>query len=454
VLSGRPVRGLFRSLRTRVEAVLIALLLALPWLEVGGEPLLRLDVPNRRFHVLGLVIFPQELLFLWLLVIGLALALFFFTALAGRLWCGWACPQTVFSDLFAGIARRIQGWRGTRSPARVSRVRIVLTHGVWALLSLVLGFHLVAYFCSPRELARDLLYADVSPVQLGFLLAAAAFAYLDFGLVRQTFCKYLCPYARFQGVLFDAETLVIAYDTARGEPRGKRGATTGDCVDCRRCVVVCPTGIDIRDGLQLECIACTQCIDACDAVMLKLGREPRLIGYRSLAGLGAGAARLARPRVLIYAGLLIAVLAWLGAALVTRTPFALLVAHNSSQLYATLADGRPGNAYTLRLENRGRSPRHLLLALEAPAGFDLLAGVNPVEIGATDSRELRVFVAAPIGSGAAHAERIAFSLSDVDRPQQRVEREATFVYESSERESHGEHEHDDEHESHREEDAR
>ena len=337
MLDARPVRGFFRRLRTQVEVVLFGVLFLLPWLELGGEPLLRLDIPNRRFHVFGLIIFPDELLFLWLIVIGLALALFFFTALAGRLWCGWACPQTLFSDLFAGIARRIRGRRG-------GALRTFASHLAWAALSLVIGFHLVAYFASPRELAAGLLHAQASPTQLGFLAAASVLSYLDFGVVRQTFCKYLCPYARFQGVMFDAETLVVAYDPERGEPRGKRGKTTGDCVDCGLCVAVCPTQIDIRDGLQLECIACTQCIDACDGVMAKLGREPKLIGYRSLVGVERRwRVRLARPRVLIYAGLLAVVVTAFASALAERSPLQLYVAHNATSLYATLADGRPGN---------------------------------------------------------------------------------------------------------------
>ena len=431
MLDARPVRGFFRRLRTRIDALLIAILFLVPWLELGGEPVLRLDLPHRRFHVLGLVIFPDELVFLWLIVIGLALALFFFTALAGRLWCGWGCPQTVFSDLFAGIARRLQGWRGTRAPARPSRARVVATHAVWALLALVIGFHLVAYFAAPRELAVGLLHGTVSRTQLGFLLAASGLAYLDFGVVRQTFCKYLCPYARFQGVLFDADTLVVAYDAPRGEPRGKRGKAPGDCVDCGLCVAVCPTGIDIREGLQLECIACTQCIDACDGVMAKLGRAPRLIGYRAVASRPAEAqARLLRPRVVAYGVLLGAVAVAFVSALRARSPFEVFVGHNAASLYATLSDGRPGNAYTLRVENRDTVAHRLELSLEAPAGFDLVTGVNPIELAPIESRELRVFVAAPRPAEIAYSQPIAFAVADVERPAARLRRSTTFIFES------------------------
>ena len=427
MLDARPVRGPFRRLRTQVDALLIALLLALPWVEIAGEPLLRLDVPHRRFHVFGLVIFPQELFFLWLVVIGLALALFFFTALAGRLWCGWACPQTVFSDLFAGIARRIQGWRGTRAPKNVARWRIAATHAVWTALALVIGFHLVAYFCSPRELAGQLVHGSASSVQLGFLAFGALVSYVDFAIVRQTFCKFLCPYARFQGVLFDSDTLVVGYDTARGEPRGKRGRAAGDCVDCGLCVAVCPTQIDIRDGLQIECIACTQCIDACNTVMAKLERAPQLIGYRSLVSLeGRRSARLLRPRVLIYAALLAVVGAAFATALATRLPFELTVAHNASNLYETLADGRTGNAYTLHIENRGRAKQAFRLALEAPVGFELLGSTGVVDIDGSSSRELRVFVAAP--AAGSRPQAIAFSLETSAPPEQRLRRPAMFVF--------------------------
>ncbi|HTO09516.1 MAG TPA: cytochrome c oxidase accessory protein CcoG [Myxococcota bacterium] len=437
MLDARPVRGFFRTLRTRVDALLIAILFVVPWLELAGEPVLRFDVPHRRFHVGGIVIFPGELVFLWLLVIGLALALFFFTALAGRLWCGWACPQTIFSDLFAGVARRIQGWRGSKPPARVSRARVVATHLAWLAISAVIGFHLVAYFVSPRELAAAFARASATPTELAFLAVASAVAYLDFAWVRQTFCKYLCPYARFQSVLFDRETLVVAYDPARGEPRGKRGKTSGDCVDCGLCVAVCPTGIDIRQGLQLECIACTQCIDACDGVMAKLGRAPKLIGYRASLGRRV---RWLRPRVALYGLALCAVVAALALQLARRVPFEVFASHNSTSLYSTLADGRPANSYTLRVENRDRWAHRFALALEAPSGFDLLVGANPIAVEPLTSLELRVFVAGPRSAAASQPQEIWFSVADTERAALLVRRRATFLTAAT-----GEHDGHDEH---------
>jgi cytochrome c oxidase accessory protein FixG len=426
VFGARSVDGRFRRLRTRADALLIAVLFAIPWIRISGEPLVLLDVPHRKFHVLGLVIFPQELYFLWLIVAGLGLGLFFFTALFGRVWCGWACPQTVFTDLFAGIARRIEGWRGRKRPARVAPWRRGAAHAVFVLASLAIGFHLVGYFRSPYELLPALAGGRVSGPAAGFLAAASVLAYLDFVFLRQTFCKYLCPYARLQSVLFDRDTLVVAYDPARGEPRGKRGRAAGDCVDCGLCVAVCPTGIDIRRGLQLECIACTQCIDACDGVMQKLGRPADLIGYRPLVALtGERPARLLRPRVALYGGLLAAVALAFAVLVARRLPMELTVAHNRESLVSRAADGRVGNAFTLRIENRDRVEREFSIGLVEP-GFELVAGVNPIRVAATSAAETRVFVLAaaePAGGSAA----LTFVLDRRDAGGGRVLRGVRFL---------------------------
>jgi cytochrome c oxidase accessory protein FixG len=419
------VRGRFRSLRSIAYALLIAFLFALPWIRLDGQPLVLLDVPARQFHVFGLVIFPQELYFLWLIVVGAALALFFFTALLGRLWCGWACPQTVFTDLYAALARRIQGWKGSARPARVAGWRVALTHASWLALSALVAFHLVGYFRSPYEILAGLRSGVVYPTSLAFFGAIALLTYLDFGIVRQTFCKYLCPYARFQSVLFDRDTLVVAYDPARGEPRGKAGRATGDCVDCRLCVAVCPTGIDIRQGLQLECIACTQCIDACDGVMQKLARPPHLIGYRSLAGLEGRRARLLRPRTAAYAALLALAIGAFGTLLARRLPMDLSVAHSGAALVSHSADGRLGNAFTLRITNRGNVARRYRLALDDTAAYELIAGMNPIAVAGASSLETRVFVLAQAGTPA-DGHEIRFVLEPEDGGA-RVVRSARFV---------------------------
>jgi cytochrome c oxidase accessory protein FixG len=427
MLRARPVDGRFRRFRWAANVGLIAVLVGIPWIRIGGDPLVLLDIPARKFHVFGLVIFPQELFFLWLILAGLALALFFFTALAGRLWCGWACPQTVFTDVFAAIARRVEGWKGHQRPRRVALWRKVAVHVVWFALCAVVAFHLVGYFRSPYVMLGEWRHGHVSTTSLAFLGVFSAITYLDFAWVRQTFCEYLCPYARFQGVLFDSDTLVVGYDTRRGEPRGKAGRTTGDCVDCGLCVQVCPTGIDIRDGLQLSCIACTQCIDACDGVMDRLGRDRGLIAYRSLVSLeGDRPARLLRPRVVIYAVLLAAVVVGFVTMLGTRMPLDLQVAHNSAQLYSTAADGRIGNSFTLHIQNRDTADRQYRISLEESGPYELVAGVNPVAVAASSSAETRVFVLAS-DPDAAGREPIHFVLEEVGNAKRRVVRPTRFV---------------------------
>lgn len=429
MIQARAVEGRFRRLRWVANALLIAVLLGIPWIRVAGEPLVQLDVPARKFHVFGLVIFPQELYFLWLILAGSALTLFFVTALLGRLWCGWACPQTVFTDVFAAVGRRIQGWKGPRPPARVAAWRRAATHLAWLALSALVAFHLVAYFVPPTDLLARLAGGALSTPAVGFLAVATLVTYVDLGVVRQAFCKYLCPYARFQSVLFDSDTLVIGYDARRGEPRGKLGRATGDCVDCGLCVDVCPTGIDIRDGLQLECIACTQCIDACDGVMARIGRPSNLIGYRSLVGLEARRpVRLLRPRVVAYGALLGVVLVAFVGILAVREPMDLTVAHNRDALTSRAADGRLSNSFVLRVENRAPEPRSFWIRLEGGGDrYELVAGMNPISVGATSSVEARVFVMERAGVATGAPEELRFVLEPVDRPGHAVVRRAHFL---------------------------
>ena len=419
-------------MRRIANTVLVAILFGIPWVRVHGEPLVLLDVPQRKFHVLGLVIFPQELFFLWLILAGLALALFFFTALAGRLWCGWACPQTVFTDVYAGIARRIQGWSRAGPPRQVPVWRRVATHVAWIAVSAVVGLHVVGYFRSPYDLLTALRSGHWAGASMGFWIAGTALCYLDFAIVRQTFCKYLCPYARFQSVLLDGDSLVVAYDTSRGEPRGKkrRAEGAGDCVDCGLCVAVCPTDIDIRRGLQLECIGCTQCIDACDGVMTRVGRPVGLIAYRSLAALEGRRTRLLRPRVLIYGALLVATVVGFGSSLASRAPLAFEVERNGSSLFQRSADGRIGNAYTLHIQNRDRQDHVYRIGLVAPGSFQLVAGVNPLQIPATGSVTASVFVLAPdadIHDDEHDGTRIRFILEDIHYGDRQIIRDSTFL---------------------------
>ncbi len=430
MLSARPVRGRFRTLRTWANVVLIAVLLGIPWIRIQGDPLVWLDIPGRKFHVFGLVIFPQELLFLWLLIAGVALALFLFTALAGRVWCGWACPQTVFTDVFAGIARRIQGWSAGGPPRRIAPWRKALTHLVFLAIALVVGVHVVGYFHPIDALLASTFRGEPPAVAGGFVLVLSALAYLDFAFVRQTFCKFLCPYARLQSVLFDRDTLVIGYDAARGEPRGKRGSTAGDCVDCGLCVAVCPSEIDIRDGMQLECITCTQCIDACDGVMARLGRKRGLIDYRAWVSLeGLREARIFRSRVLVYTTMLAVIAGSFLVLLGQRVPVDFDVEHNRSQMFGSTGDGRLTNAYTVFITNRDREAHAFEILLDAPDGFELVAGSNPVSVAPIRHVETRVFVVVDPGAPelGAGAMPISFRLRRSDGEIRELVRESTFV---------------------------
>jgi cytochrome c oxidase accessory protein FixG len=452
VLDARPVRGFYRTLRSRADALLIAILFAVPWIRIGGEPLILFDIPQRQFHVFGRVLFPQELFLAWLILAGLALALFFFTALAGRLWCGWACPQTVFTDVFAWVARRIQGWTRSGPPKAIATWRKVATHAAWIALSAVIGLHLVGYFHPIGDMLRAAAHAEWTGPSMTFWIAGATLCYLDFAIVRQTFCKYLCPYARFQSVLLDRDSLVVGYDPTRGEPRGKARAAgahrsavasaasgqggaagahqLGDCVDCGLCVAVCPTGIDIRKGLQLECIGCTQCIDACDGVMTRLGRPTGLIAYRSLASLDGRRTRFLRPRVVLYGVLLVAACIGFVLTAASRQTLSLEVERNRAMLYQQMPDGRVANAFTLHLQNRDRREHAFRIRLDAGDEYELVAGVNPVRIPATATVTASIFVIAKEAdedAASSTSHPIRFVLEDLDDARRAVVRDSTFV---------------------------
>ena len=321
MIISRPVSGVIRTRRNIVQAILLGLFFISPWIVMpSGTRFIQLDIPARRFHFLGSFYIPQEGIILFLMLLTLGLSLFFFTSLIGRVWCGWACPQTIYIDVFDFFGRLVLGKKYGKQDA--PKAGVFAVHLVWILVSLFASFHWVAYFAGSYEMFDDITklnFADKSyPYILGFFTIAM---YLDMGYVREQFCKYACPYARFQTILMDEHSYNITYDYKRGEPRRNKKEKIGDCVSCNMCLVVCPTGIDIREGMQIGCIACGKCADACTITMAK-ENKPTLIDYFSLNQIAEGEKKIKwiRPRTLIYGSLLLIVVSSALFKLGTRIP--------------------------------------------------------------------------------------------------------------------------------------
>ena len=372
----RAVSGAFARWRLALVLATQLVFYGTPWLEWNARQAVLFDLGARKFYVFGLVLWPQDFIYLALLLVISALSLFLFTAVAGRLWCGYACPQTVYTEIFLWIERRIEGDRARRmkrdaAPFTAQKLGVkAAKHASWIVLSLWTGFTFVAYFTPARELALEAASLSLGPWETFWILFYGFATYGNAGWMREQVCKYMCPYARFQSAMFDSDTLVITYDPARGEPRGGRSRATdprakglGDCVDCGICVQVCPTGIDIRKGLQYECIGCAACIDGCNQVMKKMAYPPGLIRYstenalKNRWGLAQAARRLLRPRVVVYSAVLGAVILGTGTALALRVPLKVDVIRDRGSLSREVEDGAIENVYRLQIMNAGESPR-------------------------------------------------------------------------------------------------
>jgi cytochrome c oxidase accessory protein FixG len=308
------VRGRFRRARTAVFAGLIALWVALPWVKLAGHPAVFLDVDTREFFLFGTTFNAQDTWLLFFLMTGVGFGLVYATALAGRVWCGWACPQTVFLEgVYRRLERAVEGSREKRlrrnaGPWNTDKIaRKTTTHALSLVASVLIAHMFLSYFVSlPKTLAMVRQSPAAHPEAFVWVIAMTGLFYANFTWFREQLCVVICPYGRLQSTLLDEHSLVVGYDARRGEPRGKKGTTgAGDCVDCKRCVVVCPTGIDIRNGTQMECLGCTACVDACDEVMGKLGRARGLVRYDSQAGLSGKPRKTVRPRLVLYTALLL-----------------------------------------------------------------------------------------------------------------------------------------------------
>ncbi len=435
----REISGRFSRLREIAVVVLLGLFYGVAWLNWDGHQALLFDLPARKFHIFALTLWPQDFLYLTLLLIIAALSLFFFTALAGRLWCGYACPQTVWTELFVWIEQWTEGKRSRRmkldrGPWTAGKLlRKSAKQVLWITLAAYTGFTFVGYFTPIRSLGSDIVSLSLGPWSTFWIFLYGLATYGNAGFLREQVCKYMCPYARFQSAMFDRDTLIISYDEARGEPRGPRrrgtaarAAGLGDCIDCTLCVQVCPTGIDIRHGLQYECIACGACIDACDDVMDKMGSRRGLIRYTTEHALHERATHVVRPRMLVYAALLLLASGALVYSLFTRTPLILDVIRDRNALYREVHGERIENAYSLKVINLDDRPHAYRLAVSGMPGLELTAPAEPITVppGSVSNIPARLEAPAAVAGG---VHRIALTLTALDAPGINVHEKSRFI---------------------------
>jgi cytochrome c oxidase accessory protein FixG len=415
-----------------------------PWFTWNGRQAVLFHLAQRKFYLFGLVLWPQDVIYLTGLLVISALSLFLFTAVAGRLWCGYACPQTVYTEIFMWIERRIEGDRSRRialDRAPMSPRKLALKsakHAAWIAVGLWTGFTFVGFFTPIRELGASALRFDLGPWEAFWILFYGFATYGNAGWMREQVCKYMCPYARFQSAMFDRDTLIITYDNARGEPRGainrsreRRGEGLGDCVDCGFCVQVCPTGIDIRNGLQYECIGCAACIDACNHVMHKNGLPPALIRYTTTRAIGehltgrAMLRRVLRPRVMAYGAILLAITAAMTASIAMRVPLKVDVIRDRGALAREVEGDRVENVYRLQVMNTSERPRSYGIRAAGLDGLQVASAAGfDVEPEAT--RTIVVRLQAPRDSIPPGSNRIELTVRSLDDAAVQVREQSVF----------------------------
>ena len=409
----RRVWGRYRKIKWVAMVLLLGIYYLTPWLRWDRGPYapsqaILIDLTHTRAYFFGLEIWPQEVYYITGILILAAVGLFFVTSLFGRVWCGYACPQTVWTDLFVWVERIVQGDRNARkkldeSPWTFEKIRKkTLTHIIWLLIGLCTGGAWVFYFNDAPTLIDQMKHLNVPWSVGGWILGLTFSTYMMAGFAREQVCTYMCPYARFQSAMFDKDTLIISYDEKRGEPRGKHKAgdsweNKGHCIDCDSCVVVCPMGIDIREGLQMDCIACGLCVDACNNVMEKIGLPKDLIGYNTE---NKTAFRLLRPRTFWYAGIISLVGGLMLYGLLTRSPLDLTAIHDRNPLFVRLSDGSIRNGYQLTILNKTHEDHAYRLELKGLEGAEIkVQGAHEISpdalyVFAESAGHFRVFVIA------------------------------------------------------------
>jgi cytochrome c oxidase accessory protein FixG len=427
----KSVTGAFARWRWAFVWLTQVVFYGLPWLQWGERQAVLFDLGARRFYIFGYVLYPQDFIYLTGLLVISALSLFLFTAVAGRLWCGFACPQTVYTQMFLWIERQVEGDRNARmkldaaplSPGKLGKK--AMKHALWIALALWTGFTFVGYFTPVQQLWAESFTLSFGPWEWFWVLFYGFATWGNAGFMREQVCKYMCPYARFQSAMFDRDTLIVSYDAARGEPRGSRGrkvdyqaAGLGSCIDCNLCVQVCPTGIDIRDGLQYECIGCAACVDVCDGVMGKMNYPAGLIRFTTQNALKQGGGRdfilgrVLRPRVLVYGTVLLALTAALMVSLATRMPLKVDVVRDRAALARIVPGGKLENVYRLQVMNATESPQRYRIGADGIDGL-AVASEREVEVGPAESRWVAVRLQMPYGATTPGSHPIHFDIVTV-----------------------------------------
>jgi cytochrome c oxidase accessory protein FixG len=408
-IHAKRISGRWRTIKWLTAAVWLLFFLG-PYLRWGGRQAVLFDIPNRQYHIFGVTVLPQDFWMLSLLLLFFAILLAVSTALVGRVWCGFFCFQTVWTDVFTWVEERLEGTPPQRrkldkAPLSGSKVAIKASkHLIWLLIGFATGLSFVAWFVDAPTLWRDFFVGDANTATYVTVALFTVGTYVLAGFLREQTCFWLCPYARIQGVMLDKTTVVPTYDVKRGEPRGriKKGETeenrtTGDCVDCKQCVAVCPTGIDIRHGQQEGCITCALCIDACNEVMEKVGRPTGLIRYASLDEQQGKPAKalFARPRVWVYSTILTLALAGIIYGLSSLAAIDLKVLHERAPLFVTLSDGSVQNKYTLKMLNKTPEDLSVTISAAGPKGLQLVGADVPVTIRHGSVTPAMVFIKVP-----------------------------------------------------------
>jgi cytochrome c oxidase accessory protein FixG len=428
----KHIWGKFQKKRWLVFSFFLTLFYTLPWLRTDGRPPILFDIPARKFHLLSVTLWPQEGYLLTLTLITAAIGLFFSTAIVGRVWCGYMCPQTVFTSVFVEIERMILGdsikqKKLAKLPMRGQKLlKLAVRNLAWGLIALSTGFTFLSYFVPNTEIIREVITGQISGWALFWLVFISCAAFLDFGFFREQFCFIPCPYGRFQGALQDPNSFVVTYDRAKGEKNPETGAK-GTCIDCNYCAIVCPTGIDIRNGSQFECISCARCIDACAVVQIKQGRKPDLIRYESENALKGEKTKIIRPRIIIYTVILLSLLSFISFKIFTRPGFDFQIIRNRNLIYQQLPDGRISNMYYLKIMNMSNEDQSYYVSVK-DLNARLVTGENPVKVKAGEIYDTGITLIVPQGILPDNVTRFSLTLERLDKGIKKiVEERSTFI---------------------------